>query len=136
MKILVVDDTITIRHIMLHLLRLLGYEELEEAVDGTHALHIISRQKIDLIITDIHMPKKDGFALVQEIKANPDLAHIPVMMVTCDADADKIQIALAAKVAGFIVKPFNLVTLERQLKLLMRKPECQHLQPPRLVSDD
>lgn len=116
MKILVVEDTMTMRHIMLHMLRTLGYEDLEEAVDGAHALDVMSRHKIDLVITDMNMPKKDGFALLQEVKANPKLAlsqtgTIPIMMVTCDPDLDKIQLAVAAKVAGFIVNPFNLGTL-------------------------
>ncbi len=125
MKILVVEDTMTMRHIMLHMLRTLGYEDLEEAVDGAHALDVMGRHKIDLVITDMNMPKKDGFALLQEVKANPRLAHIPIMMVTCDPDLDKIQLAVAAKVAGFIVKPFNLQTLEKQLKLVLNKLESK-----------
>ncbi|MCL1038415.1 response regulator [Shewanella submarina] len=120
MKILVVEDTITMRHIMLHMLRTLGYEDVEEAVDGCHALELISKQKIDLVITDMNMPKMDGFKLLQTIKADPQLAHIPVMMVTCDADKDNIQLAMAAKVAGFIIKPFNLGTLEKQLKKVLK----------------
>ena len=125
MKILVVEDTMTMRHIMLHMLRTLGYQDLEEAVDGAHALDAVRKHKIDLVITDMNMPRKDGFALLQEIKADPELAHIPVMMVTCDPDLDKIQLAVAAKVAGFIVKPFNLQTLEKQIKLVFRRIESE-----------
>lgn len=121
MKILIVEDTITMRHILLHMLRNLGFEDLEEAVDGAHALEVIKKHKFDLIITDMNMPRMDGFELLQAVKADQKLAHIPVMMVTCDTDMDKIKIALAAKVAGFILKPFNQQTLDKQLKRFCRK---------------
>lgn len=115
MKILVVDDMTSMRHVVIHMLRSLGFHDNEEACDGLHALRLLATKKFDLIITDFHMPKLDGKGLLEEVRNNPNLADLPVLMVSCEDEKKEIESIIACKVTGFIVKPFNAITLAKHL---------------------
>ena len=121
MRILVVEDTICLRHIMLHMLRTLGYTDLEEAADGVHALRLIAQHPFDLVTTDLNMPKLDGLTLLKRIRANPFTADMPVLIVTGDADKGHVSQAIAAKASGFLAKPFNNQALEKQMDKIKTK---------------
>ena len=118
MKVLVVDDMATMRHVMMNMLRYVGFEQLDEAVDGLQAFSMLKNAKYDLVITDLNMPKMSGQQLLQLIRSDQKLKDTPVIMVTCENDKQKVQQALLEKVSGFILKPFNLQILENQLKRL------------------
>ena len=118
MKVLVVDDMAAMRHVMLNMLRHVGFKQLDEAVDGFQALGMLKNNQYDLVITDLNMPKMDGQQLLKSIRNDQALKDTPVIMVTCENDKQKVQQALLEKVSGFILKPFNLQTLEKQLSRL------------------
>jgi two-component system chemotaxis response regulator CheY len=115
MKILVVDDMTSMRHIMIHMLQSIGYEENDEAVNGRQALQLIRKNKYDLLITDYHMPKINGIQLLKLIRSDKELFNLPVLMVTCEDQKNEIESIIAAKVNGFIIKPFNTNTLKKQI---------------------
>ncbi len=124
MKILVVDDMPVMRHVLINMLRQLNYTDISEATDGVQAMMLLNRDDYDLVITDLHMPKMDGKNLLTRIRETPDLAHIPVLMVTCEDTKEKVKEVIAAKVSGFIIKPFCLNTLNKQLQRLL--PDQTH----------
>ncbi|MBG9995246.1 response regulator [Pseudoalteromonas sp. NZS127_1] len=115
MRILVVDDMPLMRHVLINMLRKLEYSNIVEATDGLQALVFLRNQHFDLVITDLHMPKMDGVSLLTNIRKDKELADIPVLMVTCEDSTDKVKQVIAAKVSGFIVKPFNMNVLSSQL---------------------
>jgi len=116
MKILVTDDMVSMRHVMIHMLRGLGHEDIDEAVDGSQAYDMLQKRHYDLLITDLNMPKMDGKQLLKKVKTDKNLNYLPVLMVTCEDDRNKVTEIIKSKVSGFIIKPFNLRTLKRQLQ--------------------
>jgi len=115
MRILVVDDMLSMRQVMMHMLRSLGFCDLGEATNGSEAFKKLSTQDYDLLITDLHMPNIDGLELLQKVRNDKKLAHLPVLMVSCEDDKKKVQDLIAAKVSGFIIKPFNPQILSKHL---------------------
>ncbi|KAA1153753.1 response regulator [Pseudoalteromonas sp. FUC4] len=115
MKILVVDDMPLMRHVLINMLRKLEYSNIVEATNGLQALAFLRNQHFDLVITDLHMPKMNGVDLLANIRKDKALADIPVLMVTCEDGTDKVKQVIAAKVSGFIIKPFNMNVLSSQL---------------------
>ena len=121
MKILIVDDMMFMRHIMMQMLRDLGYLNVDEAIDGLQALKLIGSKQYDLVITDLNMPNLDGQELLLRIRKSPITADLPVLMVSCECDKSKITALIKAKLTGFIVKPFNSNTLKCQLDRISSK---------------
>jgi len=124
MKILVVDDMTSMRHVMLHMLKDIGHEQVDEAVNGLQALDKLRAQKYDLLITDYHMPKLDGVQLLKRLRLDKALINLPVIMVTCEDQRNEVKSIIKAKVNGFIVKPFTTNTLIKQLALI-QQPNSQ-----------
>ncbi len=125
MKILVVDDMVSMRHVMLHMLRSLGHTDIDEAADGLQALGLLNKKSYDLLITDYHMPKVDGQQLLRTIRNNKGLADLPVLMISCEDEKARVQAIIASDVTDFIIKPFSLQTLELKVKKIekMLNPE-------------
>jgi two-component system chemotaxis response regulator CheY len=121
MRILVVDDMSSMRHVMIHMLKSIGYNQNDEAINGQQALPLLRKNKYDLLITDYHMPKINGIQLLKHIRSEKELASIPVLMVTCEDQKKEIQSILAAKVNGFIVKPFNTNTLKKHIDWIKKE---------------
>ncbi|MBH0056786.1 response regulator [Pseudoalteromonas sp. SWXJZ94C] len=121
MKILVVDDMPLMRHVLINMLRKLEYDDIVEATDGIQAFTLLHQQHFDLVITDLHMPKMDGKNLLNRIRDDVKLASLPVLMVTCEDNGDRVKEIIAANVSGFIIKPFNLNVLSTQLNIVIGK---------------
>ncbi len=123
MKILIVDDFSTMRRIIKNLLRDLGFNNTEEADDGNTGLPKLQTGKFDFLVTDWNMPGMTGIDLLREVRKDPKLQHLPVLMVT--AEAKKEQIVLAAKewVNGYIVKPFTAQTLKEKIDKIFERIE-------------
>ncbi|HZE91828.1 MAG TPA: chemotaxis response regulator CheY [Rhizobacter sp.] len=121
MKFLIVDDFSTMRRIVRGLLKELGYNNAEEAEDGAAALNILKNAKFDFVVSDINMPNMNGFELLNAIKADPALKHLPVLMVTAEARKEDIVRAAQDGAAGYIVKPFTKATLEEKVQKIMQK---------------
>ncbi|KZN35741.1 response regulator [Pseudoalteromonas luteoviolacea] len=116
MRILVVDDITTMRHVMINMLRNLGFSQIDEATDGKQALTLLGKRKYSLVISDLNMPFVDGLTLLDKMRATPQLAKVPVLMVTCENTKERVQEILLHKVDGFVIKPFNMATLVKQLQ--------------------
>jgi two-component system chemotaxis response regulator CheY len=121
MKFLIVDDFSTMRRIVRGLLKELGYNNAEEAEDGAAALNMLKNAKFDFVVSDINMPNMNGFELLNAIKAEPTLKHLPVLMVTAEARKEDIVRAAQDGAAGYIVKPFTKATLEEKVQKIMQK---------------
>jgi len=121
MKFLIVDDFSTMRRIVRGLLKEIGYNNAEEAEDGTVALNMLKSAKYDFVVSDINMPNMNGFELLAAVKADDALKHIPVLMVTAEARKEDIVRAAKDGAAGYIVKPFTKATLEEKVQKIMQK---------------
>ncbi|ATC95122.1 response regulator [Pseudoalteromonas tunicata] len=120
MKILVVDDMPLMRHVLTNMLRKLHYDDIVEATNGEQAFLFMQQQHFDLVITDLHMPKLDGKSLLCRIRDDKLLSTTPVLMVTCEDSAQTVREIIAAKVSGFMIKPFSLNVLADQLKKIAK----------------
>ena len=121
MKILVVDDFSTMRRIIKNLLRELGFTNTQEADDGNTALPMLKDGDFELLITDWNMPGMEGIDLLKAVRADPNLAKLPVMMVTAEQKKEQIIMAAQAGVNGYIVKPFTAQTLKEKLDKIFER---------------
>jgi two-component system chemotaxis response regulator CheY len=125
MKFLVVDDFSTMRRIVRNLLKELGFVNVDEAEDGAVALQKLTSVPFDFVVTDWNMPNMDGLTLLQTIRANPLLKHLPVLMITAEAKKENIVAAAQAGASGYIVKPFTAATLNEKLSKIFEKMETK-----------
>jgi len=123
MKILVVDDFATMRRIIKNLLRDIGFSNITEADDGSSALPLLQNGDFDFLVTDWNMPGMPGIELLKAVRASPKLAKLPVLMVTAESKREQIIAAAQAGVNGYIVKPFNAVTLKEKLDKIFERLE-------------
>lgn len=122
-KILVVDDFSTMRRIIKNLLRDLGFTNVDEADDGKTALPILKQGGIDFLITDWNMPGMTGIDLLKKVREDPELASIPVLMVTAEAKREQIIAAAQAGVNGYVVKPFTAAVLKEKIDKIFERIE-------------
>ena len=120
-KILVIDDFPTMRRIIKNLLKDLGYDNVDEAEDGAQGLEKLRGGSFDFVVSDWNMPNMDGLAMLQSIRADPNLSKLPVLMVTAEAKKENIIAAAQAGANGYVVKPFTAATLEERLNKIFEK---------------
>ena len=104
--VLTVDDSRTMRDMLLMALEDAGYTVIQ-AVDGIDGLETLAAQGADVVITDINMPRMDGFGFIEGMRADPNHRTTPCLVLTTESDAEKKARARAAGATGWIVKPFN-----------------------------
>ncbi len=121
MKILVVDDFSTMRRIIKNLLKDLGFANIQEADDGNTALPMLQQGDFDFVVTDWNMPGMQGIDLLRAIRADANLKHIPVLMVTAEAKKEQIVAAAQAGVNGYVIKPFTAATLKEKLAKIFQR---------------
>ena len=121
LKFLIVDDFSTMRRIIRGLLKEMGCLNADEAEDGAVALNMLKQNKYDFVVSDINMPNVNGFDLLKAIKADDNLKHLPVLMVTAEARKEDIVLAAQMGASGYIVKPFTKATLEEKLHKILQK---------------
>jgi len=124
MKILIVDDFSTMRRIIKNLLRDLGFTNTSEADDGLTALPMLESGKYDFLVTDWNMPGMQGIDLLKAVRANSELADLPVLMVTAESKKDQIVEAAQAGVNGYVVKPFTAQTLKEKIDKIFERIEA------------
>ncbi len=125
MKILIVDDFSTMRRIIKNLLRDLGYNNVQEADDGNTALPMLKSGKFDFLITDWNMPGMTGIELLKAVRADEQLAKLPVLMVTAEQKREQIIEAAQAGVNGYIVKPFTAATLKEKIEKIFERVKAE-----------
>jgi two-component system, chemotaxis family, chemotaxis protein CheY len=118
MKFLVVDDSATMRRIVVNSLQRIGFNDYVEAADGVEALQKFD-QSVHFIITDWNMPNMSGTELAKAIRAREDGKHVPVLMVTARSVRDDILVAMEAGVNNYIVKPFTPQVLKEKIDALL-----------------
>ncbi len=104
-RILIVDDSESIREVVSFTLENAGYDVVK-GVDGMDALKYLDGSPIDLIITDLHMPNLDGIGLIKKVRALEAYQFVPILFLTTESQAQKKQEAKDAGATGWIVKPF------------------------------
>jgi two-component system chemotaxis response regulator CheY len=124
MPVLVVDDYNTMIRIIRNLLKQLGFEEVDEASDGTAALAKLREKSYGLVISDWNMEPMTGYALLQEMRADPALSGIPFIMVTAESKTENVIAAKKAGVSNYIVKPFNAQTLKNKIDAVFGSVEA------------
>ncbi|MDQ8021007.1 MAG: chemotaxis response regulator CheY [Moraxellaceae bacterium] len=124
MKFLVVDDFSTMRRIVRNLLKELGYTNVDEAEDGVAAMQKLTAGGFDFVVTDWNMPNMTGIELLRAIRANAQLQHLPVLMITAEAKKENIIEAAQAGASGYIVKPFTAATLSEKLGKIFEKMQA------------
>lgn len=114
MKCLVVDDSATMRRIVVNALKSIGYDNVVEAADGSDALQKCD-STIELVITDWNMPVMGGLEFVKSLRANPQHGRTPILMVTTRSVKDDILQAVEAGVSSYILKPFTPQVLKEKI---------------------
>jgi two-component system chemotaxis response regulator CheY len=108
MKIMIVDDSLTMRRIIIMNLKKAGYADCIEAENGLMALNLLENGiKPDMILLDWNMPGMSGMDFLNAIKLNEKFYDIPVTMVTTEADKDKVKSAIQAGASGYLIKPLT-----------------------------
>lgn len=103
-KVLVVDDFPTMRRIIKNLLKQLGFENVDEAENGEDALKKLRSSEYGLVVSDWNMPVMEGIELLKNVRSDPQLKDIPFLMVTAEAEKEKVIEAIKAGVDNYIVK--------------------------------
>ena len=116
MPILVVDDYSTMIRIIRNLLKQLGFENVDDASDGSAALAKMQAKKYGLVISDWNMEPMTGYDLLREVRASPELSKTPFIMITAESKTENVIAAKKAGVNNYIVKPFNAATLKTKIE--------------------
>lgn len=121
-RVLVVDNSRQIRHIIAFELQREGYETLE-AASGAEALVTLGTSRVDLVLLDVMMPEIDGYAVLGKIRANAALAQIPVIMCTARNQREDIVLAIKSGANDYMVKPFQKRIMLAKVRKCLGEPE-------------
>lgn len=121
MKILVVDDYVTMRRIIRNLLSQIAHTDVEEAEDGNTAFDLLKRKKFDLVLSDWNMQPMSGLELLRKVRAEATLAPLPFIFVTAENKPENIAAAKQAGANNFVVKPFTAEVLRDRINLVMAR---------------
>lgn len=113
-RVLVADDSSTMRKIILRSLTAVGVDTATEAADGQEAVDKFNPGDFDLVLTDWNMPNKNGLEVITEIRAQD--ANVPIIMVTTEAEKSRVLEAIQAGVSDYLVKPFTADMLREKLE--------------------
>jgi two-component system chemotaxis response regulator CheY len=121
MKILVVDDFSTMRRIVKNVLKQIGFENIEEAEDGAQGLAKLKGGGYGFVVSDWNMPNMDGLEFFKASRQDPALKDIPFLMVTAEAEKEKVVTAIQAGVNNYIVKPFTAEIFKEKMDRIFEK---------------
>jgi len=119
MQILIVDDYKTMLRIIRNLLKQLGFNNVDEATDGSAALQKLRDKEYSLVISDWNMEPMSGMQLLTEVRADTKLKNLPFIMITAESKTENVIAAKEAGVSNYIVKPFNAATLKTKLAAVL-----------------
>jgi two-component system, chemotaxis family, chemotaxis protein CheY len=105
-RVLTIDDSKTMRD-MLMLALVEGGFDVVQAVDGQDGLDVLGKERVDVVITDINMPRMDGYEVIRQLRSNPDHKTMPILVLTTESEAGKKKLAREAGATGWMVKPFD-----------------------------
>ena len=116
--ILFVEDSPTMRRIIMNTLKRLGFSSIIEAENGVDALEKLSGKKIDLLMTDWNMPEMNGAELVEALRSRPGSSDLPILMITTRGVQEDIMTAMKLGVSGYVIKPFTPEILKDKLRAM------------------
>ena len=116
MSVLVVDDYSTMIRIIRNLLKQLGFVNIDDASDGSLALNKMRGKKYGLVISDWNMEPMTGYELLKQVRANPQMAETPFIMITAESKTENVVAAKQAGANNYIIKPFNAETLKHKIE--------------------
>ncbi len=119
MKILIVDDSPTMRRILKNSLKHLGYEDVGEAENGREALSMLHVDQYNFIVTDWNMQEMDGLTFVKTIKEESEFAAIPILMVTTSSQQEDVIEAMRAGFNNYVIKPFTPQVLKQKIDTIL-----------------
>lgn len=119
-RVLVVEDSPTMRRIITNALQRIGFADIIEAENGVDALNKLEGQKIDLVVTDWNMPEMNGAELVKVLRSMPELEDVPIVMITTRGMRDDVMTAMKLGVNGYVIKPFTPDVLKAKLESVMK----------------
>lgn len=119
LKIMAVDDSPTMRRIIVNTLKRAGYDHVVEASDGKDAMAKLKVDEVNFVITDWNMPEMDGLTFVTTLRSMDEYKNLPVLMVTTRSVKEDIVEALKAGVNNYIVKPFTPDTLKQKIEQIL-----------------
>lgn len=118
-RILLAEDTNSMRSLIKSLLADAGCQHIAEARDGAAAWKMLQRDRYHLLITDWDMPNKSGLQLVEAVRGDEQLKHLPILMLTGSSEPERVKAAIAAGVDDYLVKPFQPMKLQYKAVLLL-----------------
>ena len=117
--VLIIDDYQTMLRIVRNLLKQIGFNDVDEAKDGSEAFGKLKEKQYGLVISDWNMAPMTGFELLQKVRADAELSTMPFIMITAEAKTENVVAAKAAGVNNYIVKPFNADTLRSKIAAVL-----------------
>jgi len=124
-KFLVVDDSLTMRRIVVNALKTQGFENVIEASDGKDAVAKVLSEGAQFVITDWNMPEMNGLELAKWLRTNPQYENIPILMITTRGNKDDVIEAMKARVNNYIVKPFTPQGLKEKIDQILKTVELK-----------
>ncbi len=125
LKFLIVDDSLTMRRIVVNALKGQGYEHVIEACDGKDAIAKLMSEGAGFVITDWNMPEMNGLELTKWLRANEQFESTPILMITTRGNKDDVIEALKARVSNYIVKPFTPQGLKEKIEQILKSTEVK-----------
>ena len=105
-RILTIDDSKTMRDMLMLALVEAGFDVVQ-AVDGQDGIDVLGKERVDVVITDINMPRMDGYEVIRQLRSNPDFKATPILVLTTESEAEKKHLAREVGATGWMVKPFD-----------------------------
>jgi two-component system, chemotaxis family, chemotaxis protein CheY len=125
LKFLIVDDSLTMRRIVVNTLKTIGYDQVLEAADGKDALAKLLTEGADFVITDWNMPEMNGLDLAKAIRGNPQFENLPILMVTTRGNKEDVIEAMKIRVNNYIIKPFTPQGLKDKIDQILKVAESK-----------
>jgi len=119
-RLLIVDDIPTMLQSLRYALEDQGFQVVAAAADGREAINLLKRERVDMVLADWHMPKMDGLELLRHLRANPNTAKLPFLMVTGEIERNRVAEAIKSGVTDFVVKPFTSESLANRVRSALK----------------
>ena len=136
MRVLLTDDSKTIRMVLRDVLTQLGHSDVHEAENGAKALEMVANGGFEVILLDLHMPVLDGLGTLKQLKADAKTAHIPVVIISSDTDMRVIDQARQLGAIGYIKKPFKPEAMQKALAVALETQRRATSGPVKSVEPD
>jgi len=133
MKVLVVDDSRTLRRLLIRELNRLGIINITEANDGNNAIEKLNKDAYDLMLLDMEMPELDGLETLKIVKANPNLSYLPVIIVSSADNFDRTVECIQVGAEDYLPKPFNAVLLRARVFSSLEKKRLRDIDRERIL---